>query len=66
MPFNFINHPNLGAADASPTSATFGRVVTKANSQMQVSLRYPFYSQRGREAVTRPPEACLGQVSGLE
>ena len=41
--FNFINHPNLAAVDANPTSSTFGRVVSKTGQrQMQVSLRYTF------------------------
>ncbi|MCU1321307.1 MAG: Cna domain protein [Acidobacteriaceae bacterium] len=41
--FNFPNHPNWSAADANPTSATFGRVTSKAGQRsMQASLRYSF------------------------
>lgn len=41
--FDFPNHPNLGAPDATFTDSTFGRVTTKtAQRQMQVSLRYSF------------------------
>jgi hypothetical protein len=41
--FNFINHPNLAAADANPKSATFGKVTSKTSQRnLQLSLRYSF------------------------
>lgn len=41
--FNFINHPNWDNPTTDPTSAKFGKILTK-NSQrnLQVSLRYSF------------------------
>jgi hypothetical protein len=42
--FNFLNHPNLGGANADPTSSTFGRVTGKDGSRrdIQLSLRFVF------------------------
>ena len=41
--FDFPNHPNLSAADATPGSSTFGRVTSKTGQRsMQASLRYSF------------------------
>jgi hypothetical protein len=42
--FNFINHPNLGGANADITSPNFGRVITKSHSprDIQLALRYTF------------------------
>ncbi len=42
--FNFINHANWNGADANPTSATFGRVTSKADDRrdIQLSLRFMF------------------------
>lgn len=41
--FNFVNHPNWDNPTTDPTSARFGKILTK-NSQrnLQVSLRYSF------------------------
>ena len=41
--FNFPNHPNWGAADATFTNSTFGTVNSKTGQRsMQASLRYSF------------------------
>ncbi len=41
--FNWINHPNWGGVDRSPTSATFGKVTGKNSERnMQLSLRFSF------------------------
>ncbi|MBI5281925.1 MAG: carboxypeptidase regulatory-like domain-containing protein [Candidatus Solibacter usitatus] len=41
--FNFINHPNWGGVDTTPTSSTFGMVTGKSSERnMQLSLRYTF------------------------
>jgi len=41
--FNFINHPNLGGAEANPTNANFGRVTGKSGQRdIQLSLRVQF------------------------
>ena len=42
--FNFPNHANWNGADANPTSATFGRVTSKADDRrdIQLSLRFMF------------------------
>ena len=41
--FNFINHPNWGGVDRSPTSATFGKITGKSSERnLQMSLRLSF------------------------
>ena len=41
--FNFVNHPNWGAADANPRSGTFGKVNGKTGERnIQISMRYSF------------------------
>jgi hypothetical protein len=41
--FNFINHPNLGDAEADPGNANFGRVTGKESQRnVQLSLRFSF------------------------
>jgi hypothetical protein len=41
--FNVLNHTNLGAATANPTSADFGTIVSRTgNRTMQVGLQYAF------------------------
>jgi hypothetical protein len=41
--FNINNHPNWGAANSSPTSASFGRVTSKSgNRTIQLALKYIF------------------------
>jgi hypothetical protein len=43
--YNFINHPNWSTVQFNPTSATFGEVTSKSNSNprnLQLSLRFSF------------------------
>jgi hypothetical protein len=41
--YNWLNHPNWGGADTSPTSSTFGKVTGKSSErQLQFALRYQF------------------------
>jgi hypothetical protein len=41
--FNVLNHPNLGAPNGDPRSATFGRVTTKdGNRNVQLGLKLMF------------------------
>jgi hypothetical protein len=41
--FNVLNHTNLGAASANPTSADFGTIVSRnGNRTMQIGLQYIF------------------------
>lgn len=41
--YNWLNHPNWGGADTTPTSATFGKVTGKGgNRELQFALRYQF------------------------
>ena len=41
--FNVTNHPNLGGANANPTSSSFGRVTGKGgNRVIQLALKYIF------------------------
>jgi hypothetical protein len=41
--FNVLNHTNLGAASANPTSADFGTIVSRnGNRTMQIGVQYQF------------------------
>ena len=41
--YNWLNHPNWGGADTTPTSPNFGRVTGKGgNRELQFALRYQF------------------------